>query len=342
MRGFDSQTARWNNINSAHEHELSQLHLPMACRSLNSRGVGVQDYDWLVGLAKFGCKSAPFVRPKKRQRCKKSLRQQAKTRSLLETWKQQTKQDSLNMLSKRLEFDMGSTWTSHQPHEALMILGFRNPHRCPSSRAQTARWSAGTLPQVCLWLTFSGLNTCELMSRRTTSEDGKNFSLALGLLQKAYSLLQKVFEPPLGLTGFLSYICWILDIRIRWAIFKNPNINSITRKNPKKTARAPRLHGSAPSKVVLNSATKNAADPSKLYFRILTTEDDASELLEKVKYRCGVAEIWSGFFFLWVAPDKNGRVWIIPVCSSHSATRQYCWKIIALCLVCNEWTILYN
>lgn len=54
---------------------------------------------------------------------------------------------------------------------------------------------------------------------------------------------------------------------------------------------APRLHGSAPSKVVLNSATKNAADPSKLHFRILTTEDDASELLEKVKDRCGVAEI---------------------------------------------------
>ena len=129
------------------------------------------------------------------------------------------------------------------------------------------------------------------MSRRTTSEDGKNFSLVLGLLQKAYSLLQKVFEPPLGLTGFLSYICWILDIGIRWAIFKNPNINSITRKNPKKTARAPRLDGSAPSKVVLNSATKNAADPSKLHFRILTTEDDASELLEKVKGRCGVAEI---------------------------------------------------
>ncbi|CAL1149084.1 unnamed protein product [Cladocopium goreaui] len=37
--------------------------------------------------------------------------------------------------------------------------------------------------------------------------------------------------------------------------------------------------------VVLNSATKNAADPSKLHFRILTTEDDASELLEKVKDR---------------------------------------------------------
>ena len=105
---------------------------------------------------------------------------------------------------------------------------------------------------------------------------------------------------------------------------------------------APRLHGSAPSKVVLNSAMKNAADPSKLHFRILTTEDDASELLEKVKDRRGVAEIWTGFFPLWVAPDKNGRVWIIPVCSSHSATRQYCWKIFTFCLVCNEWTILYN
>ena len=59
--------------------------------------------------------------------------------------------------------------------------------------------------------------------------------------------------------------------------------------------RIPRNQAARPApqpcaQVVLNSATKNAADPSKLHFRILTTEDEASELLQKVKDRCGVAD----------------------------------------------------
>eukprot|EP00438_Fugacium_kawagutii_P017204 Skav230829 [mRNA] locus=scaffold2865:1404:5957:- [translate_table: standard] len=43
--------------------------------------------------------------------------------------------------------------------------------------------------------------------------------------------------------------------------------------------------------VVINSATKNAADPSALQWRILTTADDASKLIAKVKERLKLPEL---------------------------------------------------
>lgn len=60
-----------------------------------------------------------------------------------------------------------------------------------------------------------------------------------------------------------------------------PTFFNIVALNPQFSGRLGTRH-----EVVINSATKNAADPSTLQWRILTTADDASQLVAKVKERC--------------------------------------------------------